>query len=387
MPPLDDEGAPASSAGDTGQNGESYLDKLNTEGAPAGESPAPDPDAKPTPDSSDGEAGAETPPAEKSSLDVVKDFVKANQGDGDSPRSDSDSQDPKGAEAAEAKPDGEQKADGEDKDKADDPDKDLPFHNHPRWKEVVAERDKFKARAEELEPVAKEAEQLKQHATGYQEINNYLASNNLNADDFTNGLNIMALMKNSPQEALKALEPYYHALERVTGKVLPDDIKKQVDDGTIDEQTGYSIAQERARAEQLAQQNQRLQQTEHYRRQQEDQSRQRQEQQAAMQPLVKAAESWEQEWQKNDPDYNKLVDMVRLRVSELVQGQKQPPQTPEEVQKVCEQAKTDVYGYLNKVMPQKTAQKPLPDGAGTGGNPPHAQPKTSLEAAKLALRQ
>lgn len=376
-----DNSTPASS---TGNSDQSYLNDY--QGGPAGESPTPD--GAQAPESPTGEAGEQIPQEgqpQETALDVVKRAVEGQkEGDGDSPRSDSESQS-KETQQTEGK-DGEQAKTGEEAE--DDPDKDLPFHKHPRWQEVKQERDTFKTRAETAEAKLEQlgdVEQVQEHATNYQQINDYLRNNGLDGQDFQNMLHIGALMKNDPQEALRAIEPYYHALQRMSGEVLPPDLQQQVQDGLMAEDMALNISRERAKAAQLHQQNQRL--TENQRQQQERmrQEQQRQQQEQQLQPLYQAADQWEREWQSKDPDYDKLAGMVRLRVQELMSSEK--VQTPQDVVNVCNKAHEDVKQMLKQVVPQgRQSQQPLPDGANTGGNTPHAAPQTSLEAAKSALR-
>jgi len=388
---VDNDTTPESSAGN-GQD-KSYLDDF-TQGAQTGDSPAPE--GEQTPESPAGEAGDTNSPdggqQQETALDVVKRAAEAHhkEGDGESPRSDADGQD-----TADKKADGDTDTKAGEKDKAGEgegeqaeDDSDLPFHKHPRWQQMKQQRDEFKEKAEAAEAQLQElgdVNQVKEQATRYQEINGFLSQHGLNGDDFANGLHVMNLMKNDPESALPYIESYYHALQRMTGNTVPDDLKQKVDDGLIDEETAQQLSRERAQAARLKQQNQQLSQAEQQRQREYEQYQAQSQQQETVKKLATAADEWETKWQKSDPDYDKLADMVRLRVQEIMAQTK--VEKPEDVVKVCDKARDDVKAYVRKLMPGKQPNQPLPDGASAGGQQPHPAPKTSLEAAKLAVGQ
>ena len=81
-------------------------------------------------------------------------------------------------------------------DDADDSFEDVPFHKHPRFKEVIDQRNKYREGAEQ-----------------YEQITGFLAQNNLSAEEAAQGFQIMALMKNDPAAALDALSPFVQQLE------------------------------------------------------------------------------------------------------------------------------------------------------------------------------
>ena len=73
---------------------------------------------------------------------------------------------------------------------------DVPFHKHPRFKEVIDQRNSFRDRAEQ-----------------YDKITDFLDTNNLSAEEAAQGFQIMAMMKSDPKAALDALNPFVQQLD------------------------------------------------------------------------------------------------------------------------------------------------------------------------------
>ena len=101
-------------------------------------------------------------------------------------------------------------------DDADDSFEDVPFHKHPRFKEVIDQRNKYREGAEQ-----------------YEQITGFLAQNNLSAEEAAQGFQIMALMKNDPAAALDALSPFVQQLGIQSGITMPGDIQSKVEDGYL----------------------------------------------------------------------------------------------------------------------------------------------------------
>ncbi len=381
MPPIEGE-APESSTGNAGSEGQeqSYLQEQPGANQPSGpESPAPDQGAS-SPESPPG-AGEQKPYEGKSPLDVVNDAMKANEG-GDSPPPDQDGKPADQTQDSEKAgkegddqtgEEGKQAKEGEEG--KDDKDKPPPFHNHPRWKEMVNENKELKTRVEEYEATYKEP------AERYERINQFLVDHDLGGDDFKNMLDIGAAMKNDPTRALELIEPYYQGLLRANGKVLPDDVKEKLDAGYIDEDTAYAMAAERARNQNLESRldrdRQRQEQTEEQRRHSEERSRH----EKLTKDMQSAVAAWEQQW-SSDPDYSKLMPFVRDRVVSMMR--QEMPDSPEKAVEIAKQAKEAVEKEMAAVMPKKEPIEPLNGGASTPTQP-RAEPKSSLDVVNNAL--
>lgn len=233
---------------------------------------------------------------------------------------------------------------------------DVPFHKHPRFKEVIEQRNQYRESAEQ-----------------YEKITGFLAENQLSADEAAQGFQIMALMKNDPEAALQALTPYLQNLQLATGQTLPDDIRSRVDDGYLDEDAAREMARVRAENERLRSQVQ-THSNQAAERQQTEQ----------INNLAATVTDWENNIRQQDPDYDlkeaEIDDRVRVLVSE--RGR---PQTPQEAVAMAKEAYDAVNArfasrFGNK-RPMKTAS------GGKLGGTPTPEPSSLMEAVQTALEQ
>jgi hypothetical protein len=200
-----------------------------------------------------------------------------------------------------------------------DADQKLPFHNHPRWKEVVNERDAFRLDAGE-----------------YRKITTFMSSHGLNTDEVAEGFQIMALMKTNPVEAHKKISDYKARLDALVGEVLPEDLSEKVRDGFIDQDTAKELAAFKAQ-------------------QKLGEERQAQViQQHAAQARVgihSAVVGWEQQMKIKDPDWSAKQEMVTDQVRLMLSAEQ--PSTPEEALALVERAHSTVRERLSRFAPRR----------------------------------
>jgi len=231
----------------------------------------------------------------------------------------------------------------------------LPFHNHPRWKEMITEREALKPRAEQ-----------------YDKIMNFMQQSSLSAEEMAEGMQVMAMMKNSPLEAYKAIKAYAERLAPYAGDVLPDDIRSKVDDGFIDSETAKELAALKAEREFMAQRNQQAQQV--YAEQQV---------QANAKAMHDAVVSWEVSEKSRDPDWSAKYEMVMDRTKVLLQqGQ---PRTPSEAIEIAQRALADVNSRLRPLAGRSTSLK-SPTSSLSSANT-HTKPRSLEEVVRLSLIQ
>lgn len=192
----------------------------------------------------------------------------------------------------------------------------LPFHNHPRWKEMVSERDSLKPKADQ-----------------YEKITTFMSTNRLSAEEMAQGMQVMALMKNNPVEAYKVLQGYVQNLAPLTGEVLPEDLKKEVEDGFIPE----------SRAKELARLQAERQYSETYQRQVAEE-REREYQALKERQMYDAVVTWEAQEKAKDPDWDKKYEMVMDRVRTLMASGR--PQSSSEAVEVARRALSDINSRL-----------------------------------------
>jgi hypothetical protein len=283
---------------------------------------APNNDAKPAASSSN--AGDKDANKKATLLEVVKNGLNT-----DKPDSGSSTEGDKRA-SAELKVTDEQGVQDEGQAQKDDPNKaaeKLPFHNHPRWKEV-------NAKLKEAEPAAEQ----------YRKITNFMETNHLSQQEMVDGFKVMAMMKQEPAEAYKALKAYVDKLAPFAGEVLPDDLKRRVDDGFDSPETAKQLAA--------------LQAKEQFDRERFTQMHQQQEHRQAVErqtAIVSAVESWEKAEEAKDPDWSAKYEMVNDRVMALLRTER--PASPSDAIEIARRALSDVNARLRPLAGRSTPIK------------------------------
>ncbi|OFX03285.1 MAG: hypothetical protein A3E78_12175 [Alphaproteobacteria bacterium RIFCSPHIGHO2_12_FULL_63_12] len=269
--------------------------------------------------------------------------------------------DAKGSDAeapADAKPEGEAEA-------GDDAEKELPFHKHPAWMRRIAKERAQSERIAQLEPMAERFTQMQ----------SMMQRADLSPDEVTTGFNIMALMKGDPHKALAALKPFYESLLQVTGEVLPDDLRKDVDLGHVSEDRARELSRVRSEADAAKRREAAATQ----RTTDEATARERH---TLLSDMAAGVSAWETEWSKKDPDYARKLPLVEAQVKAL--RQERPPRNRAEAAKLAQDALDAVNASLRPFAPKKDAVAPPIDGSSAK---PIAVPKNSIEAANAALAQ
>ena len=238
---------------------------------------------------------------------------------------------------------------------------DLPFHNHPRWKAMIAERESLKPAAEQ-----------------YGKITTFMQTNGLTPQEMAEGMSVMALMKTNPGAAYAQLQGYVANLARFTGDVLPPELKAKVDEGLTDPETAKRLAQLEAEREfsyaRQAEQQQR------YQAEQEMIARQ----QAAdnSQQMVAAVMRWEQAERAKDPDWAQKYEMVQDRVKALLSTQ--PARNPSDAIQIAQRALAEVNARLRplagRTMPLRTPASSLSSASATPA------PKSLADLVRMGLQ-
>ena len=289
--------------------------------------------------------------APRSLLDVVKSVVKPEVVAPAAPS----------ATTGQEKPavDAEKPAEGEAK-----PDADLPFHNHPRWKEMIAQRDSFKPDAE-----------------NYRQITSYMEANGLSTAEVAEGFQVMANLKSGSPAVLEQARGWFAerlaALDAHLGHTLPADLQQKVNDGLIDEELAREYARTRASATILEGQN-----TARTERQAQD--RQADEVTAATTAMTTAVNDWEIRTKAADPDYATKAPLVEAQARAIVQRTGRPPANAEEGIALAEAAYAEVNRLLKPLAPKPRPITPAPAGMSTRVS---EVPKTLKEAVRLALKR
>lgn len=316
-------------------------------GSPAAETAQTPLDANAAESSDAGTTDANEAP--KSLLDVVKSAVEKVT------KAPEDSSTPEEAkQEAEAKPE-------TDEPKADDAD--VPFHNHPRWKQIVAERDAAQA-----------------DATEYGKITTFMEVNNLVATEVAEGFEIMALLKQgtpeSIEKALEWFEPRTAMLREAVGRTLPADLQEKVDTGMIDADVAAELAQARA-GQALRERHGEATAAA------AAEAQQREAAQVTQRSMMDAVTAWEKRTAGADPDYaEKKASMVETTARAIIQRTGKAPASADEAVALVDQALNEVNASLKALIPKPRPITPAPTSMSARNS---VVPKTLREAIEASL--
>ncbi|WP_156647647.1 hypothetical protein [Methylobacterium sp. Leaf87] len=202
---------------------------------------------------------------------------------------------------------------------------DVPFHKHPRFKQVLG-----RMKAAEVD------------AGRYRNVDRFISSQGMGAEEAAEALVIAGLMKNNPAEAWKQLQPILQNLLVAAGEALPPDLQRQVDAGELPHAAALQISRANASTQSLrTQQELRDQQAETERRTSHASS------------LSKAADDWEDERNVKDPNFPAKLPALHREIAWLHRSEG----VPNSVDGVKDQLKR-AYETINKEFrpPTPTAQ-------------------------------
>ena len=251
------------------------------------------------------------------------------------------------ASPAESEDDGQTTGDELPKEQDNENYSDVPFNKHPRFQQLL-----------------RQANTYKQDATRYQNVQNFLDTNGLSAEEAADGMLIMGLMKTDPVEAWKRLKPRVQSLLVAAGEVLPDDLRQKVQAGEMSQEAALQVSRANA-AVSATQARTSFQQ----------QQRERQEQNAAATALTGAAATWEENRRLKDPNFESKLPSLQKEIL-FLQHSEGKPTTPQGVVAQLQKA----YKAVNDALPQvrqpapqqqkKPAIRPVNGGQVAGGQKP-----------------
>lgn len=297
------------------------------------------------------ETGAESsaaPEGEKFDLlSVVRNAVQTSEeGDSASPAGQDESDQPS-AEGADSNAD-DPKADSEDY-------SDVPFHTHPRFKQLVSQVKQYKADAQQ-----------------FHQVTSFLQAQGMTPEEAADALILRAEMKHNPQEAWKKLKPMVQQLLIEAGEVLPADLMQQVREGKLTKENAVEISRLRA--------NQGIQQKMSERQRQEAEQRQQVEHIRSIQTAVA---QWEMGVKQRDPDYAKKEEELQKEILWL-QKREGVPKDVAGVRKQLQQAYDTVSKRLAPAP--RPARTSVPPGRVASGQPT-AAPKSMLDVVRGSRSQ
>lgn len=243
--------------------------------------------------------------------------------------------------APETKDASESEEKAEEEPKLDDKDKALPFNSHPRFRELVKERNEFKQKTEQAEPA------LKRDAA----LAKYCQENSISNEEFISAMEVAALLHNDPKKALDTLRNYVETLELTLGNKLPTDLQKEVDDGAISEARAKELASLRVKAQGLEYTGKKTE---------------AQVVQERQQVITNAVNSWDQSKRSSDPSYDKKYPLIEKTFVALCMSN--PPQSAAAAIQLAEKAYAEVNTALGTLVPKPPQRKVLKsNGAASKG--------------------
>jgi hypothetical protein len=269
---------------------------------------------------------------------------------------------PEMAEASESPTEGQESTVDQAADaRKDDDFSDIPFNKHPRFRELVKEKNTYKAKIAEYEPDAQQ----------YREIQSFMQRTNLSPQEVAEGLMLMAEMKSGdPAKAHDVLMKKAESLALAAGKKLPQELEEKVDQGYIDRDTAQQLYQQQTQAQrQAAIAQQQLMQRHHM------------DVIGSQQAMANAVATWEQSTRATDPDYDLKADLVkdRIRAHMAVHG---APRSAEHALSLSRQAYEDVTQTLQRAKGSKPAMRPAVGGKVSGSVAP--EPRNLLDVIRRA---
>jgi len=227
---------------------------------------------------------------------------------------------------------------------------DVPFNKHPRFQQLVRQRNEFRTGYEE-----------------YQKIEQFLHQNGLSSDQAAEMLQIGALIERNPAEALERLRPTLQKLVVEAGAVLPNDLQEEVRQGRLTKERAQEISRLRAR-QQSSQKSQ-------------DFERQQMERQRAAQvanDMRNAAQTWQEQIRTRDPDaMNEAAEQELMREITYRHAQGDRPRSPDEVRAQLDDAWKVVRSRMRPAAPPKKPVTPVRGGRASAT--PTAEPNSILD--------
>lgn len=243
--------------------------------------------------------------------------------------------------------------------KDDDEDySDVPFSKHPRFKKLIAQRN-----------------ELRVDATRYRNVQAFLDTNGLSADEAGDILVIGALAKTNPAEAWQRVKPWVQKLLVAAGEVLPEDVQQRVQAGEISHEAALELTRARAAA-------QSMQAAQSFREQQEAARRQRE----ASNSILGAASAWEEDRRLKDPNFSAKQEPLMREIAWL-QAKEGRPTTPEGVRDQLQRAYKAVNAAFVPPQPKpapRPAVRPVTGGQVAGNQQPSQM--TTLDIVRANRR-
>lgn len=276
------------------------------------------------------------------------------------------------AAVADQRPEAPARPAGDDGGEARIPDemyKALPPVVKHRIASITKQRNEIRQRLTEAEPRLVRDGQLQQ----------FLTTNGIGSDEFAWLMEAARLTKRDPARAYEHLTPLIDQLRQHAGEVLPDDLRRDVEAGTLSSERARELARARNTLqvrETVGAQDAERQAAE---RAQADFA-------AKVNAVASSLSSWEAQWKGSDPDFAHLLPLVRdkimFAVSEKQRRKGGAPLSTEEALEIANAARKAVKEQLAGMNAPPRSKSTVTGGVAVRAA---AEPKNAMEAARLGL--
>lgn len=238
-------------------------------------------------------------------------------------------------------------------------DEKLDFHQHPRFQELIREKNEYKAQLETSKPLAERAKMLDQ----------YCQQNGITEQQIARALEYYRLLNTEPGKAYEMLKADYQRLAQYSGDLLPDDLQAEVAAGTLSPERAKELAQARAQ-----------QQYNGWQSQNQNVSRQQQ--------LIQAVDAtiniWADTKMKQDPDLKPGTPLWKYLDSRIKNERMAAPgMSPQQANELVDALYKEAKG-LFKATPPKNVKRP-PNASNSNGNA-NVVIKTPEDVARAIMR-
>ena len=280
---------------------------------------------------------------EKDLLSVVRDAVEAKK-DPVNPADKKADTDGKGEDA----PSASGKSEAQKKSDAEDTEEDITPEELAEYKPKV--RKRIEGLLSERRDLREQVQGLSGPAEQYSKITGYMETYGLSPEDVATAFTLTALFKNDPARAREELMKRVEALDEVIGNKLPDDLKKKVEDGFLDEDTAREVSRARAAAAQERRKRE-------YVEQKTELDNQQQAALAIQSTVKQAVTGWQQSKMQTDPEFSQKAELLDKYVRAMVAQQGQP-KTAEQALQMAEHAYAQVNAVVGKFRPAAPPPQP-----------------------------
>ena len=251
---------------------------------------------------------------------------------------------------------------------------DSRLDKHPRFQEVIAQRDQATKELEE-----------------YKGVHEFLKTSTLSVDDrmatlqLGDKVNRVLTGDADPVEVLNELVPIIRAIQSKAGMILPDDIQRAVDEGKINPEYAKDLAATRAKTETM--QNKAAQEEE---RKKQSQIQEYNKHVTAVRAEVsKAITDWETKYRGIDPDYEQKRELVYDAITVAVNNWNAQGKlvTAKDAVEISEAAYKKVNEKLQKAFPARHNIQQKNTSSSAPAQKVEKQPTTKREAMFAALQK